>query len=316
MTNQENAQNILDNGYLKFKTALNLEIPSDLTIFPNSPPFYKPSCLLDMNWNDGDDDVFILNMFKKVFYGQSSQTQVFTESIPPTSTPTKSLCDSTTDNDFRFFDATAPSFNSNMVTECVSVPSSKHVAQILGKKGSKIRALRETTNTYIRSPLPKEEPIFIVKGKKDNVAEAVRAILSASDFFTSLELEKEISYSAAISSSRGEAIIVKFSIPESYVGLVVGVKGGTIKEIEKQTKTYIQSPTMDSDPIFTITGSPEDCEKAMNFVSRYLALRGVGPGTVECVNNLEVSPGSASSSNSGCDYFFTWVHVVDQPQTN
>lgn len=297
----------LDEGYLCFKSGLNLEIPSDLETFSSSPPYYTPSCLLDMNWNDGDDDYFMLDMFKKVFNCASQSSSSM--DLLQTSTPLPQS-DSSSSSDYRFFDSTAPALNANMITECVSVPSSKHVAQILGKKGSKIRALRETTKTYIRSPLPKEEPVFVVKGRREDVNEAVKAIKSASDFFTSLDFQKEESLSTAISSSRGQAIIVKFSIPEMYVGLVVGVKGCTIKEIEKQTKTYIQSPTMDSEPIFTITGSPKDCEKAMNFVSRYLALRGVGPGTIESRDHLETSGESASSlSSSGCDYVFAWVHI-------
>lgn len=296
-----------DEEYSKFKSRLNMDVPSDLTTFPSSPPFYKPSCLLDMNWNDGDDDVFILNMFRKVFNCTNPEDQSRSSDHPLSSTPLKES------NDNRFFDPTSPAFNSNLVTECVTVPSSKHVAQILGKKGSKIRALRETTKTYIRSPMPKEEPVFIIKGKKEDVAEAVKAIRSASEFFTSLEFQKEISYTTAMSSSRGEAIVVKLTIPEVYVGLVVGVKGVTIKEIEKQTKTYIQSPTMDSEPVFTITGAPNDCEKAMSFISRYLTLRGVGPGTVEYVNSLEVSQGSGASSlsNSACDYNFAWTLTTD-----
>lgn len=287
-----------DEEYSSFKSSLSIQVSSDLTTFSTSPPFYKPSCLLDMNWNDGDDDVFILNMFRKVFNCSNP------EDLPRSSTPYSQ-------SESRFFDVSSPAFNSNLVTECVTVPSSKHVAQILGKKGSKIRALRETTKTYIRSPLPKEEPVFIVKGKKEDVADAVKALRSASDFFSSLEYQKEASYTTAMASSRGEAIVVKLSIPENYVGLVVGVKGSTIKEIEKQTKTYIQSPTMDSEPVFTITGSPDDCEKAMGFISRYLTLRGVGPGTMDCISNLESSGGSAPSpqSSSGCDYFFAWVHV-------
>lgn len=123
----------------------------------------------------------------------------------------------------------------------------------------------------------------------------MKAINSASNFFTSIENDKEKSHIEAITSSNGQVIVVKFSIPEDYVGLVVGVKGGTIKEIEKQTKVYIQSPTMDSESesTFTITGSPENCEKAMNFISRYLALRGVGPGTVQCIHDSDVSRASA-----------------------
>ncbi|CAB1424356.1 unnamed protein product [Pleuronectes platessa] len=36
------------------------------------------------------------------------------------------------------------------MTECVPVPSSEHVAEIVGRQGCKIKALRAKTNTYIR----------------------------------------------------------------------------------------------------------------------------------------------------------------------
>lgn len=295
-----NSQN-LDHLDEYLRKALNLETASECDMSHISPfqtsgdetdpePYYHPSVLLDMNWNDGDDDVFILNMFKKVFACQDRSKSV----DPPVSTLTvKTQSGNPWIEENRYLPSSTSS--TNMVTEYISVPTSKHVAQILGKNGSKIRALRETTNTFIRSPLPREESIFLVKGKKEGVFEAVQAIKSASDFFTSLESEKQISRNAAITSSAGHVITVKFSIPEHFVGLVVGIKGVTIKEIEKQTKAYIQSPSIDSDPIFTITGSPENCQKAMNFISRYLALRGVGPGTVENVEDSET--------------FFTWIHV-------
>lgn len=325
--NNQDSQNLDE----YFKKALNLEIPipSDLSLSPASkmssmmtsfqdysPPteevYYHPRALLDMNWNDGDDDLFMLSIFKKVFACQDRLQSV--DQLAKTSTPLGSKNDTINwESDNRLF---APSNTTSfMVTEYVSVPTCKHVAQILGKKGSKIRALRETTNTYIRSPLPREESVFIVKGKMEDVFEAVKAIKSASDFFTSLENEKELSHNVAITSSQGQDIIVvKFSIPECYVGLVVGVKGVTIKEIEKQTKAYIQSPTMDAEPIFTITGSPENCEKAMNLISRYLVLRGVGPGTVECIEDPDSSRASTSST-LGCNYFFTWIKLI-RPKKN
>ncbi|XP_061671563.1 RNA-binding protein MEX3B isoform X4 [Syngnathoides biaculeatus] len=42
--------------------------------------------------------------------------------------------------------------NVNM-TECVPVPSSEHVAEIVGRQGCKIKALRAKTNTYIKTPV-------------------------------------------------------------------------------------------------------------------------------------------------------------------
>lgn len=47
-------------------------------------------------------------------------------------------------------------------TECVPVPSSEHVAEIVGRQGCKIKALRAKTNTFIKTPIRGEEPIFVI----------------------------------------------------------------------------------------------------------------------------------------------------------
>nr|XP_049573425.1 RNA-binding protein MEX3B isoform X2 [Syngnathus scovelli] len=44
------------------------------------------------------------------------------------------------------------------MTKCVPVPSSEHVAEIVGRQGCKIKALRAKTNTYIKTPVRGIEP--------------------------------------------------------------------------------------------------------------------------------------------------------------
>lgn len=278
------------------KQALTLEIPD--YHLPSSPPStpkspsasssksssYYSGRLFDFKFEDVENDTHS-EIFKRVF--NDSQD------------PLKSIQNS----EYRFL-ITPPS-NTDIITDCVWVPTSKHVAQILGKKGCKIRALRETTNTIIRSPLPKEEPVFVIKGKKDGVSAAVKAIKSGSEFYTALDAKKDEYFSSDAATYKGESVVVKLTIPEPYVGLVVGIKGCTIKEIEKATNTYIKSPNFDSQSIFTITGAPRYCEKAMNFISRYLDLRGVGPGIViESFSDLECFPGWTP-----WHYSFVWVHT-------
>ncbi|EDL89286.1 ring finger (C3HC4 type) and KH domain containing 1 (predicted), partial [Rattus norvegicus] len=70
------------------------------------------------------------------------------------------------------------------MTECVPVPSSEHVAEIVGRQGCKIKALRAKTNTYIKTPVRGEEPVFIVTGRKEDVEMAKREILSAAEHFS------------------------------------------------------------------------------------------------------------------------------------
>jgi len=52
----------------------------------------------------------------------------------------------------------------------VSVPTSEHVAEIIGKLGHKIKALQELTDTYIKTPVRGEEPVFIITAKAEGVA--------------------------------------------------------------------------------------------------------------------------------------------------
>ncbi|MEQ2195775.1 RNA-binding E3 ubiquitin-protein ligase mex3c, partial [Xenoophorus captivus] len=53
-----------------------------------------------------------------------------------------------------------------------------------GPPGCKIKALRAKTNTYIKTPVRGEQPVFVVTGRKEDVAMAKREILSAAEHFS------------------------------------------------------------------------------------------------------------------------------------
>ena len=57
------------------------------------------------------------------------------------------------------------------------------------------------------------------------------------------------------------------------VGLVVGPKGATIKRIQQQTSTYIVTPSREKEPIFEVTGMPENVEQAKREIEAHIALR-------------------------------------------
>lgn len=52
--------------------------------------------------------------------------------------------------------------------------------------GCKIKALRAKTSTYIKTPVRGEEPVFVVTGRKEDVAMARREIQSAAEHFTQI----------------------------------------------------------------------------------------------------------------------------------
>ncbi|KAG5851346.1 hypothetical protein ANANG_G00092240 [Anguilla anguilla] len=76
------------------------------------------------------------------------------------------------------------------MTECVPVPSSEHVAEIVGRQGCKIKALRAKTNTYIKTPVRGEEPVFIVTGRREDVEMAKHEILSAAEHFSMIRASR------------------------------------------------------------------------------------------------------------------------------
>jgi RNA-binding protein MEX3 len=80
---------------------------------------------------------------------------------------------------------------SQNMTECVPVPSSEHVAEIVGRQGCKIKALRTKTNTYIKTPVRGDQPVFIITGRKEDVYLAKKEILSAAEHFSQIRAGKK-----------------------------------------------------------------------------------------------------------------------------
>ncbi|KAL4674055.1 hypothetical protein H8959_017989 [Pygathrix nigripes] len=149
------------------------------------------------------------------------------------------------------------------MTECVPVPSSEHVAEIVGRQGCKIKALRAKTNTYIKTPVRGEEPVFIVTGRKEDVEMAKREILSAAEHFSIIRATRSkaggLPGTAQGPPNLPGQTTIQVRVPYRVVGLVVGPKGATIKRIQQRTHTYIVTPGRDKEPVFAVTGMPENC---------------------------------------------------------
>ncbi|XP_040434686.1 RNA-binding E3 ubiquitin-protein ligase MEX3C-like [Falco naumanni] len=162
-------------------------------------------------------------------------------------------------------------------TECVPVPSSEHVAEIVGRQGCKIKALRAKTNTYIKTPVRGEEPIFVVTGRKEDVAMAKREILSAAEHFSMIRASRNKNGPALgglpCTPNLPGQTTVQVRVPYCVVGLVVGPKGATIKRIQQQTHTYIVTPSRDKEPVFEVTGMPENVDRAREEIEMHIAMR-------------------------------------------
>jgi RNA-binding protein MEX3 len=56
--------------------------------------------------------------------------------------------------------------------------------------GCKIKALRAKTNTYIKTPVRGEEPVFVVTGRVEDVIDAKREIECAAEHFTQIRASR------------------------------------------------------------------------------------------------------------------------------
>merc|ERR1712223_1514430 len=193
---------------------------------------------------------------------------------------------------------------SQNMTECVPVPSSEHVAEIVGRQGCKIKALRAKTNTYIKTPVRGEEPVFVVTGRKEDVALAKREILSAADHFSQIRASRKsninstLAFGQLMANPPGQTT-VQVRVPYRVVGLVVGPKGATIKRIQQQTHTYIVTPSRDKEPVFEVTGLPENVEAARKEIEAHIAIR-TGSGS----DGFGGPANGSSGSNGGLNGFF------------
>lgn len=173
-----------------------------------------------------------------------------------------SLLDTTFDNN-RMYESglVSPPSNDKNYCEVVSVPTSTHVAQIVGKQGSKIKLLRAKSKTYIQTPVSGEEPVFIITGRREDVLKVKSEILSASDHFTAISEERMRKLKK--NSDIPGGITLNLITPVFLIGLIVGRSGNTIRKLQETTKTYIETPKMlenSAFAAFNISGPKENVD--------------------------------------------------------
>lgn len=173
--------------------------------------------------------------------------------------------------------------------------------------GYKIKALRTSTNTYIRTPVRGEEPVFVVTGRKEGVAQAKEYILASAQHFTQIRANRgggnsgnvntvphlQLSVTGALPPSLPSKplttspppsgatntpgqVTIEVRVPASLVGLVIGPKGSTIKRIQKQTFTFIMTPNREKEPVFRVSGLPANVEMARLEIHSHIINRTAG----------------------------------------
>ena len=167
--------------------------------------------------------------------------------------------------------------------------------------GCKIKALRAKTNTYIKTPVRGEEPVFVVTGRKEDVGCAKREILSAAEHFSQIRATRKNNINSTLALGQMMAntpgqTTIQVRVPYRVVGLVVGPKGATIKRIQQQTHTYIVTPSRDKEPVFEVTGLPENVEMARKEIEAHIELR--TGANMDSGDNLPGDFGSAFGTGS------------------
>lgn len=183
--------------------------------------------------------------------------------------------------------------------------------------GCKIKALRAKTNTYIKTPVRGDEPVFVVTGRREDVASAKREILSAAEHFSQIRASRRnltnrptnnvssVGGAPSVGGGGGPAgaptgqVTQEVRVPFRVVGLVVGPKGATVKRIQQETQTYIVTPSRDKDPVFEIIGTPENVERAKREIESYISLRTKGELT-----------------SSGCAVNNSWTNLNNHHQVH
>lgn len=151
-----------------------------------------------------------------------------------------------------------------------------------------------------------EEPVFVVTGRKEDVSKAKREILSAAEHFSLIRASRKPPLSSATGKGTPAGppanipgqITIQVRVPYRVVGLVVGPKGATIKHIQQQTHTYIVTPSRDKEPVFEVTGMPDNVQSARRQIEAHIALRTGNTSTALGALNTGLL-NDLSNSNSG-----------------
>lgn len=184
--------------------------------------------------------------------------------------------------------------------------------------------MRAKTNTYIKTPVRGEEPVFLVTGRGEDVAAARREIISAAEHFTAIRTGRNQSAGGAHDQPGPTTMLVR--VPHSFVGLVVGPKGATVKRIQQLTHTSITTPSRDQEPVFEVRGMPENVEQAREEIQAHVALRAGAPPELQHGNDFDANgtetglwarPGSGMSPewerSRNCSSFSVGSSSTDSP---
>ena len=121
-----------------------------------------------------------------------------------------------------------------------------------------------------------KDPIFVITGRPEDVAEAKRKVLTAAECITHIPAPQEVNAmqngsNQCLGSSVSKLITIKVPVPRHAVSFVVGCKGSRIKRIQQLTSTYISSPPREK-PYLEAMGKREEAERSKPEIESIVAM--------------------------------------------
>lgn len=162
-----------------------------------------------------------------------------------------------TSNTLKFF-WKLPRYRQRMISHFVA--SNEHAAEVIGRKGWKIKHIAQHTNTKIKCPTHGKPPVFHIFGQKMNALKAKRMITAWANNFDQMKSKKR-----NIRCLPGE-IVDTVLLNSKDVAATIGRKGKQVKKIAEIADVAIVSPDTNKEPIFIVSGSKTKVETAIFWI--------------------------------------------------
>lgn len=151
-----------------------------------------------------------------------------------------------------------PRFRRRMISHFVA--SNEHAAEVIGRKGWKIKQIASETGTQIKCPTPHTPPVFYIFGNKMNSLKAKRMITAWANNFDLMKTKKR-----SIRWTPGD-IVDTVLLNSKDVSTVIGRKGRQVKRIAEIASVAIVSPDINKEPIFILSGKKTNVETAIFWI--------------------------------------------------
>lgn len=151
-----------------------------------------------------------------------------------------------------------PRFRRKMISHFVA--SNEHAAEVIGRKGWKIKEIASKTNTRIKCPTPDGMPVFQIFGQKINALKAKRLITAWANNFDHMKTKKR-----SIRWTPGD-VVDTVLLHSSDVSTVIGRKGKQVKTIAETANAAIVSPDINKEPIFIVSGKEANVSAAIFWI--------------------------------------------------